>query len=191
MPPCPLRLGWGRSQGTRGKCGSRLNVGTGLGEPHRSPTPPHHALAAADTHRLSTGPRHAGDAFRTRPALGDTEGPQSGLGDCSHRCVTGSWEGGRSLAHHFLDSGLAGDSCGGQAQPLAEKGHQAGAILGSWGCSQAGGRRDGCGDSHFNDLIIRCLIISVSLNPRVVFSVAPSLSWAVLAQGQASQPRAS
>ena len=68
MPPCPLRLGWGRSQGARGKCGSGLNVGTGLGEPHRSPTPPHHALAAADTHRLSTGPRHAGDAFRTRPA---------------------------------------------------------------------------------------------------------------------------
>lgn len=173
--PCPLRLGWGRSQGARRKCGSGLNVGTGPGEPHRSPTPPpHHALAAADTHRLSTRPRHAGDAFRTRPALGDTEGPQSGLGDCSPRCVTGSWEGDRSLAHHLLDSGLAGGQLWGPGPTPREKGLSSRSYLRVLGVPFKPGEDEMGLETVTSVRFGRCLIISGSLNPRVVFSVAPS-----------------
>ena len=116
------QAGVGEEPGDQEEVWVLAECGTGLGELHRSPTQPPPARAAADTHRLSTGPRHAGDAFRTRPALGDTEGPQSGLGDCSPRCVTGSWEGGRRLAHHFLDSGLAGGQLWGPGPTLRGKG---------------------------------------------------------------------
>lgn len=175
--PVPLRLGWGGARGARGKCGSRLERGHGARRAHRSPTRPTMRWQLQTLTGSPPGPDMPGMPLGTRPALGDTD-------------RTTVRPRGTALTGVSLGPGRGQEPCpplprlrigwgqlwGPGPTLVSRKGPSSRSYLRVLGMLSSWGRRDGCGDSHFNDLIIRCLIISVSLNPRVVFSVAPDLS---------------